>query len=241
VAAARHVVCAQNHDQVGNRMLGERLTALTSFAGLKLAATAVLLSPYLPLLFMGEEYGETAPFQYFIHHGEPGLVEAVRNGRREEFAAFAWMGEPPDPQAPATFERSRLDWSLRGRGDHRVLLDWYRELIRLRREVPALARLSKESLEVTFDEGARLLRLRRWAPDSETVIAFNFGERTADGAGALVLPAGRWVKLLDSAEPRWSGEGSGLPAEVESDGAGREAGLPLASRSVAVFVRDDRS
>ncbi len=88
---------AQNHDQVGNRMLGERLSQLVSFEPLKLAAAAVILSPYVPLLFMGEEYGEEAPFQYFISHGDAGLIDAVRNGRRGEFASFGWLGEPPDP------------------------------------------------------------------------------------------------------------------------------------------------
>ena len=105
------VVFSQNHDQVGNRMLGERSSAYLTFEEQKLAAGAVLLSPFLPLLFMGEEYGEVAPFLYFIEHSDAGLIEAVRNGRKEEFASFAWQGEPPDPQSPATFDRCKLDWS----------------------------------------------------------------------------------------------------------------------------------
>ena len=107
--AQQFVVFAQNHDQVGNRMFGERLSQLVSLEALKLAASAVLLSPFIPLLFMGEEYGEVAPFQYFISHLDPQLVDAVRRGRREEFAAFAWQGEPPDPQDIATFQRAKLD------------------------------------------------------------------------------------------------------------------------------------
>ena len=109
------VVCSQNHDQVGNRMLGDRLSATLSFEQQKLAAGAVLLSPFIPLLFMGEEYGETAPFQYFVSHSDPALIEAVRQGRREEFAAFAWQGEVPDPQDEATFRRSRLNRDLAGK------------------------------------------------------------------------------------------------------------------------------
>src|SRR5262249_4226865 len=122
----RFVVCVQNHDQVGNRALGDRLSTLVDFNSLKLAAGLLLLSPYVPLLFMGEEYGETAPFLYFTSHEDPALAEAVRRGRREE---FSWQGEAPDPQDEATFVRSRIDPS---RGNP-VLLALYQELIRLRR------------------------------------------------------------------------------------------------------------
>jgi maltooligosyltrehalose trehalohydrolase len=102
------VACIQNHDQVGNRMLGERLATLVSFEAYKLAAAAVLLGPNVPLLFMGQEYGEQAPFQYFVSHTDPDLVEAVRRGRREEFRSFDWAGEVPDPQDAGTFLRSKL-------------------------------------------------------------------------------------------------------------------------------------
>jgi maltooligosyltrehalose trehalohydrolase len=121
VPAHKFVVCAQNHDQVGNRMLGERLGQLVSFEGLKLAAGVVLLSPCIPLLFMGEEYGETAPFPYFMSHSDPELIEAVRQGRREEFAAFAWESEPPDPQGEAVFQHAKLNHSLRYEAHHAVL------------------------------------------------------------------------------------------------------------------------
>jgi maltooligosyltrehalose trehalohydrolase len=91
------VICAQNHDQVGNRQLGERLSQLVSLEGLKLAAAMVLLSPCIPFLFMGEEYGETSPFLYFISHSDPGLIDAVRHGRQKEFAAFAEKAKHPIP------------------------------------------------------------------------------------------------------------------------------------------------
>ncbi|MGC8495511.1 MAG: malto-oligosyltrehalose trehalohydrolase, partial [Syntrophobacteraceae bacterium] len=107
----KFVVASQNHDQVGNRMLGERLSKLVSFEALKVCAAAVLLSPYLPLLFMGEEYGEEAPFLYFVDHTDPELREAVRKGRREEFKEFMWEGEVPDPDRRETFLNSRLNWS----------------------------------------------------------------------------------------------------------------------------------
>ena len=101
------IVFSHNHDQVGNRMLGERLSELISFEGLKLAAAAVLVSPYVPMLFMGEEYAEDSPFLYFVSHQDQDLIKSVRNGRKAEFAAFKWRGEPPDPQVPGEFSGSR--------------------------------------------------------------------------------------------------------------------------------------
>jgi len=124
--ACQLVVFAQNHDQVGNRPGGERLSRLVSFQALKLAAGFLLLSPYVPLLFMGEEYGETAPFFYFISHADSRLVEAVRRGRQQEFAAYAWQAEPPDPQEEATFLRSKLQPQLRSQRQNQVLREFYR-------------------------------------------------------------------------------------------------------------------
>ena len=148
LAGERFVVFAQNHDQVGNRKAGDRLTSVASFEQLKMAAAAVLLSPYVPLLFMGEDYGETAPFQYFVSHSDPAIVDAVRKGRAEEFADFRWSGDLPDPQDERTFLRSKLSWDLRQKGNHRILLDFHKELFRLRREVRALRRLDRNSQEV---------------------------------------------------------------------------------------------
>ena len=134
ISPSKFVVCNQNHDQVGNRAAGERLTGLVNFEALKLAAGITLLSPFVPMLFMGEEYGETAPFQYFTSHGDPALVEAVRRGRREEFAAFGWEGRVPDPQDEQTFSRSHLDHSLKEKEPHRTLLRFYQRLIQIREE-----------------------------------------------------------------------------------------------------------
>jgi maltooligosyltrehalose trehalohydrolase len=136
----RFVACTQNHDQVGNRMMGERRSVLVPFETLKLAAGTLVLLPFTPMLWMGQEYGEESPFQYFVSHTEPDLIEAVRTGRRREFAYFAKDGlEAPDPQAVETFERSKLDWDLREVGQHATIRALYGELFRLRREVPALA------------------------------------------------------------------------------------------------------
>jgi maltooligosyltrehalose trehalohydrolase len=215
VPAWRHIVCAQNHDQVGNRLGGERLSQLVNFEGLKLAAGTVLLAPFVPLLFMGEEYGETAPFPYFISHGDPALVEAVRQGRRREFAQFHWAGEPPDPQDERTFQSARLRPQLAKDGQYRVLRDFYRELIRLRKSVPALAYLSKNHLEISTAGGTALL-LRRWSPDGDEVfLVLNFGAVPA----RISAPAGHWHKLLDSALPRWLGAGGNVDEDLAASDA----------------------
>jgi maltooligosyltrehalose trehalohydrolase len=208
------VVALQNHDQVGNRATGDRLTAQLSPAELRLAACALLLSPYVPLLFMGEEYGETAPFQYFTSHSEPELAEAVRAGRRAEFAAFGWSAaDVPDPQAEATFARSRVDPRLADRPPHRGLRALYRELIRLRRHHPVLRGGDRDRLEVTV-AGERALLVRRWSDRAAVVAALNFGERPA--AVAVPAPAATWRLLLSSEDARWSG-----PAEARArDGGG---------------------
>jgi maltooligosyltrehalose trehalohydrolase len=138
VPRQRFVVASQNHDQIGNRALGDRLTTLVPRDRQRLAAALVLLSPYIPLLFMGEEYGETAPFLYFTEHGDPALIEAVREGRGREFAAIGQSAEPSDPQAEDTFVRSRLRWNTRDSEEGQQALALYRDLLALRREEPAL-------------------------------------------------------------------------------------------------------
>jgi maltooligosyltrehalose trehalohydrolase len=205
VEAVKHVVCIQNHDQIGNRMQGERIASLVSFESLKLAAGAVLLSPFLPLLFMGEEWGETAPFLYFVSHSDEDLVQAVREGRKEEFSHIAWHGETPDPQSEETFERSRIDPSLREREPNARLYAFYKELIRLRKSRPALANLSKEDTQV--EQHDPVLVVRRQDGNDEVVIALNFGEQTAK------LPV-RGRTLLDSAEERWGGPGGAAAGEI---------------------------
>ncbi|HVF97794.1 MAG TPA: malto-oligosyltrehalose trehalohydrolase, partial [Flavisolibacter sp.] len=125
------VVFSQNHDQVGNRMLGERTSQLVSFEMQKVLAAAVIVSPYIPMLFMGEEWSEPHPFQYFVSHGDEALCQAVRKGRKEEFAAFHLEGEAPDPVAEATFNHSKLQWHLATEGKHKQMLDYYKTLLSL--------------------------------------------------------------------------------------------------------------
>jgi maltooligosyltrehalose trehalohydrolase len=232
IAAHRFIAFAQNHDQVGNRMAGDRLSHLVSLEGLKLAAGVVSLSPFIPLFFMGEEYGETAPFQYFISFLDQGLVEAVRKGRKEEFAAFHELGDPPDPQDEATFQRSTLNHGLKTQEPHRTIRAFHRELLRLRREVPALAHLSKLHQEVRGYESDKVLWVRRWYGVDETLGIFHFGP--ASHEMTLPFPAGRWQKLVDSADRNWLGPGSSIPETLASTG---EATLTLPPQVFVLFVK----
>ena len=233
IPAARFVVFAQNHDQVGNRMRGERLSALTCFDRLKLAAGAVMLSPFIPLIFMGEEYSETAPFQYFTSHSDSALVEAVRRGRQEEFAAFAWQGKIPDPQDENTFLQSKLNRELSRAGWHRVLFEFYKELMQLRKDSPALARLSKNNLEVIGCEEEKALWIRRWHPMDEVCMLFNFNDRRIEVG--FPVRKGHWLKSIDSAEERWGGHGTELPPQIDAAGKSK---LSVSPWAMAVFTRE---
>ena len=232
VPAQQFVVFAQNHDQVGNRMLGERLSALLSFEALKLAAGAVLLSPFIPLLFMGEEYGEEAPFLYFVSHSDQGLIDAVCHGRKREFQSFQWQGEPPVPQDPETFLRCKLKREERHKGKHKALCTLYRHLIKLRNAIPALNYLSKDNLEVSGMEEKRLLLLRRWYNQSQVFCVMNFN--TTDIPARISLPKGRWKKIVDSSEKRWQGPGSVIPKTWESG-----ASTTIKPLSFAVFEEEN--
>lgn len=210
-SAKQFVVFSQNHDQVGNRLRGDRLSQLAPFESLKLAASAVLLSPFVPLLFMGEEYGESAPFQYMTSHSDPELVHAVREGRRQEFAAFHVEGPVPDPQAEGTFLQSKLDLALPHKEKHRrVLLEFYRELIRLRKEVPAIAQADKDNIDVQPFEKEQSLLVRYSTAADEVWFALCFANRPA--GPVIEVPGCQWQKLLDSAAIEWHGPGSSLPA-----------------------------
>ncbi|MCO6437337.1 MAG: malto-oligosyltrehalose trehalohydrolase [Phycisphaerae bacterium] len=217
LSPGQFVVCIQNHDQVGNRMLGDRLTTLVSPEASKLAAGAVILSPFIPLLFMGEEYGETAPFQYFVSHKDPGLIEAVRKGRREEFASFSWKGETPDPQAEETFNRSRLNHDLSQSEPHCRIREYYRALLRLRSSSPVLSAAGVEWHQVEALAGTSVVRIKRQQNDADaTALLFlNFAEKAA----AVELPADRrpWRIALDSADRQWAGPGENRSGTAAGD------------------------
>ncbi|MET0228459.1 MAG: DUF3459 domain-containing protein, partial [Actinomycetes bacterium] len=201
----RFVVCTQNHDQVGNRAFGERLAALVGPDLDAVASVLVACSPFLPLLFQGQEWGETRPFLYFTDH-EPGLAASVLKGRREEFAAFGW-DEAPDPNAPAAFERSKLDWSRAG-GE---TLELWTTLLRLRREVPALGNCRRDLAAARVDPERRLVVLERGDPSgSRAVVAANLGE----GSQHVPVDTGK-LRLRVATRPCLpSGDLSGASAAV---------------------------
>lgn len=232
----RFVVATQNHDQVGNRMLGERLSHLTDFDGLKLAAGLLLLSPYVPMLFMGQEYAETAPFLYFVSHQDENLVHAVREGRKKEFEAFAWQGTPPDPQDEATFQRSKLNHALREDGHHRQLYELYTTLLALRREHPALTNPERAATHVYADDDARIIALHREHPAGPSVrLIANWHLHEAQ---SLTLPPSgqRWTKIFDSGDARWRPEGvpnTSAPAELVAD---EPLAIALPPKHFAVYL-----
>ena len=231
IPAERFVVFAQNHDQIGNRARGDRLTQSVGFEALKLAAATVVLSPYLPLIFMGEEYAESAPFTYFISHSDPQLIEAVRRGRREEFAAFHEQDAMADPQDEATFLAAKLRHESRLAGRHKILREFYRELLRLRKGIPALADLNKDAMNVIGYDEERILFVHRWSGADHAILIESFG--AAEITVTVPVPPGRWLKTLDSTDPRWAGGGSAVPVQLESAG---EASLALAPESAVVFT-----
>ncbi|MBD2778602.1 malto-oligosyltrehalose trehalohydrolase [Iningainema tapete] len=222
------VVCIQNHDQIGNQLLGERLSKLIPFEGLKLAAGAVILSPYIPMLFMGEEYAEEAPFTYFVSHADPDLIKAVREGRKQEFSAFHYDGEPPDPESPETFKMCKLNWEKRKEGKHQVIWSFYQELIRLRNTIPALVKRERQNIEVDFQEDERVIWWRRWSDDSQILAIMNFNLTDVTFQSKFSSNGGK--KILDSADEKWHGSGSVLPDSISSGQA-----LTLKAQSFALY------
>ncbi|HEX8040668.1 MAG TPA: malto-oligosyltrehalose trehalohydrolase [Chryseosolibacter sp.] len=188
-----------NHDQVGNRPDGQRPGAFLNFERMRLAAAALILSPYIPMLFMGEEYGEQSPFYYFISHSDPQLVEAVRKGRKQEFSEYRGSGKSPDPQREDTFEKSKLRWEARTNARCSALLLWYKKLISLRNEIPALKNFYKNDMAVhVIMESA--LAIHRSEPGGRGRVWYvlNFNEKDID----YTVPANAsgWQKVIASRE-----------------------------------------
>ncbi|UII34110.1 malto-oligosyltrehalose trehalohydrolase [Fulvivirga ulvae] len=207
MASNRFVVCIQNHDQTGNRMLGERIAELVSFEMLKLMAGIMLISPYVPMLFMGEEYGERHPFLYFISHGDHDLIEAVRKGRSNEFRVFKWKGQVPDPQAEETYNRSKLKWDFHQDPGQKTLFTYYQYLISLRKQGMFSAFL-KRNVDTEVHESQKLLIVR--SKDASPGIGilltvFNFSKEIQH----IKMPAflERWYKICASSDERWRGKG----------------------------------
>jgi maltooligosyltrehalose trehalohydrolase len=186
---------AQNHDQVGNRARGDRLSQVLPLDLLQVVAALVLTAPFVPMLFQGEEWGATTPFQYFTSHTDPALGRAVSEGRRHEFEEFGWSpDEVPDPQDPATFDRSKLRWAERDGGDHAVLLRWYKALIHLRRATPDLLDGRLDRVRAQADATAGTLVVRRGA----ITVAAALGDAPVPPVPGEVLLAADRVRITRS-------------------------------------------
>jgi maltooligosyltrehalose trehalohydrolase len=220
------IVFSQNHDHIGNRMLGERTSRLVSFEMQKLLAGAVFVSPFVPLLFMGEEWAESNPFQYFVSHTDEKLAEAVREGRKSEFAPFHIEGEAPDPVAVSTFENSKLQWELVHQPPHRTMLQYYRKWITLRKKLPLFRECDRNGLSAEVFEEKGLICIQRVWGRQHLVGFLNFSKSRRE----VSLPSGHlsWHKLIASSDPVWGG------SQEMPEQAGAHA-LVVAPESVTVY------
>ena len=196
IPTSQLVVFSQNHDQVGNRMRGERPGEHQSMQQLMLAAATVMLSPYLPLLFMGEEYAESAPFPYFVSYEDAELIDGVRRGRLEEFTAFGNQGSPPDPQAETTFLSAKVDQEQRHRGEQRTVFNFYLKLIRFRKEYASIPWTSRDNMQVVAYEEDQVLVVIRSVGTIQLLCLFNYSDQTRVISPAIV--GGTISVLLDS-------------------------------------------
>ncbi len=230
----RFVVYTQNHDQTGNRMLGDRLSTLVDFESLKLAAGALLFSPFVPMLFMGEEFGEESPFLFFTSHGNERLAEQVRRGRKRDYQAFMNGAEPPDPQAMETFLQSKLKWDFLGNSQKESLLAFYKKCIQLRKVMNLLKPdLRKNTWAIQIGEHAMLLERKG---EKKTLLAvFNFSEKPF--SGKLKELTGKPADLLlYSAHMQWGGLINDSFHPMENN-AGKIPKIYLEPKSVAVCLR----
>jgi maltooligosyltrehalose trehalohydrolase len=237
------VVCIQNHDQIANGYWGDRLSRLVKPAQQRLAASLMLAgAPNVPMLFMGEEWSERAPFLYFTSHTDPELGRAVRQGRMEEYDSFvrgegeteSTLGGFSDPQSEKTFVRSKLDWGSLTRSPHAETLRFYRDILALRREHAPLSNCDKTRTRVRFDEARRWLSVERGDESgARATLLCNFSGE----AQALPVPEGAWRLALWTNDARYGGDSSTKqpPERLSVDGG---TGLELAAWGAAVYISD---
>jgi maltooligosyltrehalose trehalohydrolase len=227
VEPERFVICIQNHDQIGNRARGDRLTTLVDRDAHHLATAMLLTSVHTPLLFMGQPWGETAPFAYFTDHGDPNLVEAVRNGRKAEFAAHGWEQEALDPQDPATFEASKIDRALLEHPQHRETLELHRSLLGLRQTPQFRAGRSDATYESQHDDQVLVYRLGR---PLQVRAVFNL---STEPRTATIDPCGRSIRpVVDAGDTRFGG---GEPI-ADGTASAQPRRLQLPGRAFVVFA-----
>lgn len=207
LSAHHFVVFLQNHDQVGNRAVGDRIDQIVGLPRAKVGLALVLMAPFLPMIFQGEEFAASTPFQYFAHHEDKDLAQAVSDGRKREFAAFGWDGdEVPDPEDRATFERSKLNWGELHEGIHSEMHAWVRDLIHLRRSAGGLNNGDLQGERVDFSEEKRWLVMSRGA----ITLMMNVGEHSVELPNQEELP----LRLASGPGIRMEGKAVHLPKDT---------------------------
>lgn len=230
----KFVVFNQNHDQIGNRADGKRLCMLVGMEKIKLASASILLAPYIPMLFMGEEYADESPFFYFVSHSDKNLIKAVQEGRRKEFESYGFNKNIPDPQSEQTFLQSKIHWERRKEGHHKIILNWHKELIRLRSTLPALKDFQKKNINASvINEKALALFRHSEGMEEGLLCLFNFSESETE----YIEPTGNSLhKLLDSKDEQWnynSSEKNSHPQEIHP-----QEKITLLPLSVVVYSLD---
>lgn len=227
LAPSNFVICIQNHDQVGNRLLGERLAELVSFEKQKLAAAVMLTSPFVPMLFMGEEFGERNRFQYFVNHGDPDLVKAVQEGRKKEFEYFFHSNEGvefPDPQSEETFEHSKINWDYPKEEEKKYLFEFYKNLLKLKKENQFHA-FAEGEISTEANEEKMILKVSSEKKEKVFTGIFNFGNEIY----TEVLEGKNPGILLFSADKKWGGQ-------MEESDLFRKNSLIVPAESVVIFL-----
>lgn len=228
------VVFCQNHDQVGNRKCGDRLSAVQTLDRLLLAAAVVHLSPYLPLIFMGEEYAERAPFHYFVGFSDEELLAAIRRGKHEEHASGVCEGEIPDPAAEQTFLECKIDVSLPREGEQALVQEFYRILLGFRNRFSAFRVFDRNRMEIVGLAQQKVLIFRRDGDADSLVSIFSFSnhqEQITPG-----LPSGSWEKILDSSASHWRGQGEAAPGSLTVDETQSTPPITVNPFSVLVYA-----
>lgn len=229
----KFIVFNLNHDQVGNRVDGARLCMQVDFERIKLAAAAILLSPYIPMLFMGEEYADDTPFYYFVSHSDKELIKAVQEGRKNEFKEFGFEGETLDPQSEETFNASKIHWEKRNEGQHKIILQWHKELISLRKTNVVLKNFSKKDIAVeTLNEDGFVLMRQSPQADEKLICFFNLSEKEISFKIPDWFEQGK--KVIDSKDDRWTSQNNqnnqSHPSQIKSGD-----NFSLAALSVVVY------
>ncbi len=209
------IVFSQNHDQVGNRMNGDRLSTLITYEMLKVVAVSVMMAPYIPLLFMGEEYGETSPFLYFVSHTDPDLIKNVCEGRKNEFRGFHLEGEAPEPHLYETFLKSALKWDFDTKENSEKMLEFHKRIIKIRKNHPVLSKNDRKNFSATGDESQKIITITRWFEKNRLICILNFGNEPQEIKISKNIH--KLNKILDSSDVLWKGPGAIAQNHISAD------------------------